>query len=50
MSDRDDLNVVLDTLEALLVKAETHFGAPMVNDVPPRVLALLDERRGRLSD
>lgn len=37
--------VVLDTLEVLLIKAESHFGAPMVNDVPSEVRFLLDKRR-----
>lgn len=50
MTVQDDLNRVLDTLEALLIKGEAHFNAPMVNDVPDDVLALLDARREERRD
>jgi hypothetical protein len=43
----DPLDRVLDTLEALLIKGEKNFNAPMVNDVPDDVLELLNERRER---
>lgn len=43
--DPTPLSATLDTLDALLIKAEAMWNAPMVNDVPADVLKLLDARR-----